>query len=137
MEILKSFHIATNFFSVPNVDDDITGIGVSGSTFITTKNHSLWAVTGNFLSEEIQVVQIAPGTNIGCVAHASIASVGTLMYFLHTNGVYAITENQLYPTDPFGNPIPLSLPIDVIFRETNYIPSTRLCSEKSCGDQLH
>jgi hypothetical protein len=117
--------LASNFFNVPNVDDDITGIGVSGSTLITTKNHSLWAATGNFLSGQIDVVQIAPGTNIGCVAHATIASVGTLMYFVHTNGVYAITENQLYPTDKFGNPIPISLPIDAIFRETNFLPQNR------------
>lgn len=117
--------LAVNFFNVPNVDDDVTGIGVSGSTLITTKNHSLWAATGNFLSGQIEVVQIAPGTNIGCVAHATIASVGTLMYFLHTNGVYAITENQLFPTDSFGNPIPISLAIDVIFRETKFLPQTR------------
>lgn len=117
--------LASNFFNVPNVDDDITGLGVSGTTFVTTKNHSMWAATGNFLSGQIEVVQIAPGTNIGCVAHATIASVGMLMYFVHTNGVYAITENQIYPTDEFGNPIPLSLSIDTIFRETPYIPSYR------------
>lgn len=117
--------LATNFFNVPNVDDDITGIGVSGSTFITTKNHSLWAATGNFLSGQIDVVQIAPGTNIGCVAHATICSVGTLMYFVHTNGVYAITENQLFPTDAFGNPIPISLAIDALFRETNFLPQNK------------
>ena len=117
--------LASNLFNVPNVDDDITGIGVSGSTLITTKNRSLWAATGNFLSGQIEVVQIAPGTNIGCVAHATIASVGTLMYFTHTNGVYAITENQLFPTDAFGNPIPISLAIDQLFREQNYLPWTQ------------
>ncbi len=117
--------LSSNFFNVPNVDDDVTGIGVSGSTLITTKNHSLWAATGNFLSGQIDVVQIAKGTNIGCVAHATIAAIGTLMYFVHTNGVYAITENQLFPTDSFGNPIPISLAIDVIFRETPFLPYTR------------
>lgn len=117
--------LSTNLFNVPNLDDDITGIGVSGTTIVTTKNKSLWAATGNFLSGQIEVVQIAPGTNIGCAAHASIASVGTLMYFLHTNGVYAITENQLFPTDPFGNPIPISLAIDLLFRQTNYLPWTK------------
>ena len=117
--------LATNSFNVPNTDDDVTGIGVSGSTLVTTKNKSLWAATGNFLSGQIDVVQIAPGTNIGCVAHASIASVGTLMYFLHTNGVYAITENQLFPTDAFGNPIPISLMIDTIFRQTRFLPQNR------------
>lgn len=121
----ESVALSTNFFNVPNVDDDITGIGVAGTTLVTTKNQSLWAATGNFLSGQIDVVQIAPGTNIGCVANATIASVGTLMYFLHTNGVYAITENQLYPTDPFGNPIPLSLAIDALFRTTPFLPQTR------------
>lgn len=121
----ESVPLAVNSFDVPNMDDDITGIGVAGTTLVVTKNKSLWAATGNFLSSQIEIVQIAPGTNIGCVAHASIASVGTLMYFLHTNGVYAITENQLYPTDPFGNPVPLSIAIDSIFRETNFLPQTR------------
>ncbi len=117
--------LASHSFSVPSKDDDITGIGVSGSTVVTTKKHSLWAATGNFLSGNIEVVQIAPGTNIGCIAHATIASVGPLMYFLHTNGVYAITENQLFPTDAFGNPVPISLAIDVLFRQTNFQPQTR------------
>jgi len=125
--------LASNFFNVPNVDDDITGVGVSGSTFITTKNHSLWAATGNFLSGQIDVVQIAPGTNIGCAANATIASVGTLMYFLHTNGVYAITENQLFPTDEFGNPVPISLAIDQIFRQTNYLPYTQYVFKRAVG----
>ena len=123
--------LAVNFFNVPNVDDDITGVGVSGSTFITTKNHSLWATTGNFLTGQVEVVQIASGTNIGCVAHATIASIGTLMYFLHTNGVYAITENQLFPTDAFGNPIPISLAIDVIFRQMNYLPQTQFVLKRA------
>lgn len=123
--------LASNFFSVPNVDDDITGIGVSGSTLVTTKNQSLWAATGNFLSGQIDIVQIAPGTNIGCVSHASIASVGTLMYFAHTNGVFAITENQLYPTDAFGNPIAISLAIEQIFRETRFLPWTKFVFRRS------
>jgi hypothetical protein len=127
----ESVPLATNFFNVPNLDDDITGIGVAGTTIVTTKNNSLWAATGNFLSGQIDVVQIAPGTNIGCAANASIASVGTLMYFLHTNGVYAITENQLYPTDPFGNPIPLSLTISVLFRETPYLPQMRFVFKRA------
>lgn len=120
-----------NLFNVPNVDDDITGIGVSGSTLVTTKNNSLWAATGNFLSGQIEVVQIAPGTNIGCVAHATIAAVGPLLYFTHTNGVYAITENQLFPTDSFGNPIPISLPISQLFRQSNYLPWTKLILKRA------
>ncbi len=129
----ESVPLAVNSFDVPNLDDDITGIGVAGTTLVVTKNKSLWAATGNFLSSQIEIVQIAPGTNIGCVAHATIASVGTLMYFLHTNGVYAITENQLYPTDPFGNPVPLSIAIDALFRETNFLPQTRYVFKRAVG----
>jgi hypothetical protein len=120
-----SVSLAVDSFSVPNLDDDITGIGVSGSTLVTTKNNSLWAGTGNFLTGQIEVVQIAKGTNIGCFAHASIQSVGSLMYFGHTNGVYSITENQIFPTDIDGNPIPLSRDIDVVFRETPFLPQYR------------
>lgn len=123
--------LSDNFFNVPNLDDDITGIGISGSTLVTTKNHSLWAATGNFLSGQIEVIQIAPGTNIGCTAHASIASIGTLMYFLHTNGVYALTENQLYPTDAFGNAIPISLAIEALFRETNFVVQNRFVLKRA------
>jgi len=123
--------LATNLFNVPNVDDDVTGIGVAGTTLITTKNRSLWGATGDFFSGQIEVVQIAKGTNIGCVAHATIACVGTLMYFVHTNGVYAITENQLFPTDAFGNPIPISLAIDQIFRQTNFLPWTKLIFKRA------
>lgn len=117
--------LASNFFNVPNLNDDITGLGVAGTTIVTTKNNSLWAATGNFLTGQIEVIQIAQGTNIGCVAHATIASVGTMMYFVHTNGVYSITENQLFPTDKNGNPVPISLDINGIFRETNFLPQTR------------
>lgn len=127
----ESVPLASNFFNVPNLDDDVTGLGVAGTTLVVTKNHSLWAITGNFLSGNASVVQVAPGTNIGCVAHATIASVGTLMYFVHTNGVYAITENQLFPTDSFGNPIPLSIAIDKIFRETNFLPQTKFVFQRA------
>lgn len=121
----ESTPLATNFFTVPNVDDNVTGLGVSGTTLIVTKNNSIWSITGDLLTSQFQVTQIAPGTNIGCVAHATIQSVGSLLYFLHTNGVYAITENQFFPTDAFGNPIPISTPIDQIFRETPYLPQMR------------
>ena len=121
----ESTPLATNFFSVTNADDSVSGLGVSGSTLIVTKQTSLWSVAGDLLTGQFQVVQIAQGLNIGCIAHATIQSVGSLLYFLHTNGVYGITENQIFPTDPFGNPIPLSSPIDVLFRETNYLPQTK------------
>lgn len=125
--------LASNFFNVPNADDDVTGLGVAGTTFIVTKTRSLWAATGNFLSGDIEVVQIAPGSNIGCIANATIATTGSLMYFLHTNGVYALSENALYPTDTFGNPIPISIPIDQVFRETNFEPWTQYVLKRAVG----
>jgi hypothetical protein len=119
----ESVSEARDFFSLPNDDDDVTGIGVSGSTLVITKNKSLWAVSGSLLTGQYEVTQIASGSNVGCVAHATIQAVGGLLYFLHTNGVYSMVESQLFPTDSFGNPVPLSRPIDSIFREEPY--STR------------
>jgi hypothetical protein len=127
----EAVSIATNSFNVPNADDDITGIGISGGTLVTTKNHSLWATFGNFITGDINTVQIAAGSNVGCVAHATIVSVGGLMYFLHTNGVYAIIEGQLHPTDKDGNAIPISFGIDSIFRTQNFIPSTQYVMKRA------
>ena len=129
----ESVPAATNSFNVPNFDDDITGIGVAGSSLIVTKDNSLWGVSGNLLGNQIEVIQIAQGSNIGCISHASIASVGPLMYFLHTNGVYAITENQIFPTDSFGNPVAISLAVELIFRETNYLPQYQYVLKRSVG----
>ena len=122
---------ATNFFTVPSQNDDISGIGQAGTTLIVFKNKSANAIIGDLLTSQFQVNPISPGTNIGCVAHATIQPVGSLLYFLHTNGVYAITENQFYPTDPFGNPVPLSTPIDDIFRTENYLPQTKLVFKRA------
>lgn len=116
---------AKNFFTVPSVDDDVTGLGVAGTTLVVFKGQSIWSVTGDLLTSQFEVVQVAAGSNIGCIANATIQSVGNLLYFLHTNGVYSMTENQIFPTDAFGNPVPISNPIDVIFRETNFLPQTR------------
>jgi phage tail protein X len=129
----ESVPAATNSFNVPNFDDDITGIGVAGASLIVTKTNSLWGVSGNFLANQIEVIQIAQGANIGCIAHASIASVGPLMYFLHTNGVYAITENQIFPTDSFGNPVAISLAVELIFRQTNYLPQYQYVLKRAVG----
>lgn len=124
--------LSGNFINVPNVDDDVTGIGVAGSTLVVTKTSSLWAATGDFITgSNVEVIQIAPGTNIGCTAHATIASVGSLLYFMHTSGVYAITENQLFPTDAFGNPIPLSIAIDKLFRQANFLPWTKFVFKRA------
>lgn len=110
--------LATNFFILPSVDDNVTGAGISGSTLVITKNKSLYAISGELATDQFVVTAIAPGSNIGCVSHHTISSVGGLLYFTHTNGVYALSEQTLYPTDAFGNPVPLSLMIDRVFRET-------------------
>lgn len=117
--------IATNGFTVPTADDDITGVGVSGSSLITFKNRSVFSVSGSLSTNQYQLLPIAPGSNIGCVANATIRTVGSLLYFLHSNGVYAIADNQFFPTDPFGNPVPLSKPIDEIFRSNPYFPQNK------------
>jgi hypothetical protein len=109
---------ATNFFILPSVDDGVTGAGISGSTLIITKNRSLYAISGELATDQFIVTPIAPGSNIGCVSHHTICPVGSLLYFTHTNGVYALSEQTLYPTDAFGNPVALSLMIDRVFRET-------------------
>jgi hypothetical protein len=116
---------ATNSFDVPTDNDQITGIGIAGTTLIVFKNRSISSVTGVLSTGQFKVTDIASGQNIGCVASATIQSLGSLLYFLHTNGVYAITENQFFPTDTFGNPIPISSPIDVFFRTQNYLPQTQ------------
>lgn len=116
---------ATNFFATPNDDSDITGVGVAGTSLIVFKKSGVWSVTGDLLTSQFEVTQISPGTNIGCIAHATIVSVGTMIYFLHTNGVYSIVENQFFPTDAEGLPIPISKPIDTIFRERNFFPQNQ------------
>lgn len=107
---------ATNFQLVPSNDDIISGVGVSGTSLIIGKDRSIYAISGDLLTSQFQVVPVAPGSNIGVAAHATMKAVGGLLYFLHTNGLYAMAETQMFPTDPEGDPIPLTKPIDVLFR---------------------
>ena len=105
-----------NRFIVPSNADDVIGAGVAGSTLVIFKNLSIYAVSGEIATEQFTVIAVAQGSNIGCVAHATICSVGGLLYFLHTNGIYSMSESNIFPTDQFGNPIPLTIPIDSFFR---------------------
>jgi hypothetical protein len=127
----ESVPFGQNFFSIPNSPDDVTGIGVAGSTLIVFKSTGTFPVSGILSTGEYQVISLSPSLNIGCVAHATIQSVGPLLYFLSCNGVYAISENQFYPSDTFGNPVPLSLPIDVIFREIAFFPYNQYVSKRA------
>lgn len=113
-EILKG-----NNFIVPSNDDDVSGIGSSGSTLVIFKQNSIYSINGELATSQFTVTPIHPGSNIGAVNHGSIASVGGLLYFLSgVNGVYALSENTIFPTDKYGNPVSLSLMIDSIFRIT-------------------
>lgn len=116
---LKSPVNEPNRFIVPSNSDDVVGVGVAGSTLVVFKNLSIYAVSGEITTDQFTVIAVAQGSNIGCVAHATIASVGGLLYFLHTNGVYSMSESNIFPTDQFGNPIPLSIPIDKFFRDNS------------------
>lgn len=107
---------ATNFQLVPSNDDIISGVGASGTSLIIGKDRSIYAISGDLLTSQFQVTPVAPGSNIGVAAHATMRSVGGLLYFLHTNGLYSLSETQMFPTDASGDPIPLSKPIDVLFR---------------------
>ena len=124
---------ATNFFYVPSTDDQITGVGVAGTTLITTKNRGAWAVSGVLIPGQFSVDAISPGSNVGCVSFHSMKSVGSLLYMVHTNGLYAIAEKQFYPTDRDGNPVPLSRDIDAIFREKNYQAQNQYLFNRSIG----
>jgi hypothetical protein len=107
-----------NRFLVPPNADDITGVGISGSTLVIFKKNSIYAISGDIATEQYTVVGVADGTNVGCIAHSSIASASGLLYFLDENsGVYCMAENTIFPTDANGTPIAISTPIDAIFRD--------------------
>lgn len=112
---------ATNFQLVPSNDDIISGVATSGSSLIIGKDRSIYAISGDLLTSQFQVTPVAPGSNIGVAAHATMRSVGSLLYFLsNTGGVFSMAETQMFPTDAFGDPIPLSKPIDVLFRSRKF-----------------
>lgn len=112
---------ATNFQLMPSNDDIISGVNQSGTSLIIGKSRSLYAISGDLLTSQFQVVAISPGSNIGVAANATMKPVGGLLYFLsNANGVYAIAETQLFPTDSEGDPLPLTKTIDVIFRSKNF-----------------
>ena len=106
-----------NSFLVPANTDDVVGGGVAGSTLVIFKQTSIYAVSGDLSSFQFNVNPVSQGSNIGCVAHSTIQSVGSLLYFLHTNGVYSMSETSIVPTDQWGSPIALSIPIDSVFRK--------------------
>lgn len=114
-----------NSFIVPSNNDDITGCGLSGSSLIITKLNSIYSVSGDLATDQFSVQPIGAGSNIGCVSHHTIKEVGSLLYLLHTTGVYSIAENQFFPTDVFGDPVPLSQPINTFFREENFFTNKR------------
>lgn len=122
---------ATNFFSVPATDDVVTGVGIAGTTLIASKNNSIYAVTGDLLTSQFQVTPISPGSNIGCISFASMASRGSLLIFAHSSGIYSISENQFFPTDKDGNPVAISEDIQAIFRQSEFLAQNKLVLRRS------
>lgn len=122
---------ATNNFIIPSNDDDVSGVGAAGSSLIVFKNRSIYSVSGELSTSQFDVNPVGTGSNIGCVSHHSIQSVGGLLYFLHTNGVYSMSENQFFPTDDFGNPVPISSVIDTRFREENFDDDKKLVFKRA------
>ena len=108
---------AFNNFIVPSNNDDVTGLGVAGGSLVVFKEQSIYTAVGDVVNADFSVDSVSPGSNIGCISHHTIKSVGELLYFLHTNGVYSMSENSLYPTDEFGKPVPISFAIDDFFRK--------------------
>ena len=122
---------SSNGFIVPSNDDDVTGAGVAGSTLIIFKEKSIYAVSGDLVNNQFTVESVSSGANIGAVSHHTIAQVGQLLYFLHTNGVYTLAETEIFPTDKFGNPVPISIMIDQIFREDPFEADHRLIGRRA------
>ena len=122
---------ATNYFIIPSNCDDITGVGAAGSSLIIFKERSIYNVSGELATSQFDVNPIGTGSNIGCVSHHSIQSVGGLLYFLHTNGLFSISENQFFPTDDFGNPVALTSVIDTKFREEPFDDDKKLVFKRS------
>lgn len=108
---------AFNSFLVPSNDDDVAGLGIAGSTLIVFKDRSIYTVSGDIINNQFTVEPVCSGHNIGCSAHHSIQQVGNLLYFLFNNGIYTMNETSIFPTDKFGAPVPISLPIDQFFRQ--------------------
>lgn len=112
-------------FILPANDDELSGGGVSGSSLVIFKGRSIFSVSGDLAQLQFVVTPVAPGSNIGCVAHATIASIGGLLYFCSASGVYSMSETQIYPTDSFGSPLAISKVIDSLFIQDDPIVRNR------------
>lgn len=127
---------ATNFFLVPPNQDDITGLGQSGSTLAIFKGQSIYAVSGDIINGQFSVQAVSPGYQIGCSSHASIKSIGGLLYFLYQTGVYSMTELTIFPTDQKGTPIPVSMDIDNLFRTQPLDESSRWVYKRAVAENF-
>lgn len=127
----ESVPVATNYQLMPSNNDIVTGVGQSGSCLIIGKSNSIYSISGDILTGQFQVTAVSPGSNIGITSHDSIRAVGGLMYFVHESGVYSIVENQFYPTDKDGDPIPLSKDIDVLFKSKPFNKNKQFVLKRS------
>lgn len=120
-----------NSFIVPSNNDNISGLGTPEGYLVVFKDHSIYSVSGDLSTSKYTIRPVASGSNIGCISHHSIQTVGTMTYFLHTNGVYSMTATQLYPLDKFGNPVALSIAIDRFFRDSPFNKNDRFILKRS------
>ncbi|RLF65237.1 MAG: hypothetical protein DRN30_04410 [Thermoplasmata archaeon] len=117
--------------TVPSNNDNVTGLASPEGYLVIFKTQSIYVITGNLSTSQDILTQISAGGNIGCISHHSIAVIGSLVYFLHTNGVYSMTATQLFPLDKAGAPIPLSIPIDRFFRESIFDQNEKFVLKRS------
>ena len=120
-----------NRFTVPSNNDNVSGLASPEGYLVIFKTQSIYVIAGNLTTSQAILTQISAGGNIGCVSHHSISVIGSLVYFLHTNGVYSMTSSQLFPLDKAGNPVPISVPIDKFFRSSIFDKTQRFILKRA------
>ncbi len=76
------------------LSDNITGLGVSGDSFLVFTENSIEAYTSDDLSTG-SIFKRNVSTSIGCVGGSAIASLGSRLWFLSRSGVGEILNGSL------------------------------------------
>lgn len=107
--------------------DPITGLfSWFGNNLLVFKQRSIWMVAADPLVDPSQwAIKIVTG-RIGCVAHKSIQSVGSDVYFLAQDGVRSISQIQAGTQTDIGQP--LSAPIQDQIDSINKSALSTICS---------
>lgn len=92
------------------VTNKVTGIKSLDDSLFVFKERSIDVVAGDFNADNFQVDQISK-EGIGCVAHSSIQQVQGSLFFLSSQGVYAVSSQgvqdvgaQISPKFQINNP---------------------------------